>query len=200
MLLQHGKGQMKSKTIGIKAMIDRQSKRNERGHAISEFATALIVLIAFVFAPLFNISIIPIRYLIVQGALTEMSHRIVLCEKRSEAYQMLATDPWLTKILDKCSVTVTNPKLTMTIISQDGTSKTSVDGGDMIPAEWLPDGAKKPSLYSMEISADCSIPPMFSATAGLPGFTSPVTMHMHVASPWENFSRDPNTSQYFVNE
>lgn len=200
MLLQHGKGQMKSKTIGSKAMIDRQSKRNERGHAISEFATALIVLIAFVFAPLFNISIIPIRYLIVQGALTEMSHRIVLCEKRSEAYQMLATDPWLTKILDKCSVTVTNPKLTMTIISQDGTSKTSVDGGDMIPAEWLPDGAKKPSLYSMEISADCSIPPMFSATAGLPGFTSPVTMHMHVASPWENFSRDPNTSQYFVNE
>lgn len=191
---------MKSKTIGIKAMIDRQSKRNERGHAISEFATALIVLIAFVFTPLFNISIIPIRYLIVQGALTEMSHRIVLCEKRSEAYQMLATDPWLTKILDKCSVTVTNPKLTMTIISQDGTSKTSVDGGDMIPAEWLPDGAKKPSLYSMEISADCSIPPMFSATAGLPGFTSPVTMHMHVASPWENFSRDPNTSQYFVNE
>lgn len=191
---------MKSKTIGIKPITSRQGNRNESGHAISEFATALIVLIAFVFAPLFNISIIPIRYLIVQGALTEMSHRIVLCEKRSEAYQMLATDPWLTNILDKCSVTVTNPKLTMTIIAQDGTSKTSVDGGDMIPAEWLPDGAKKPSLYSMEISADCSIPPMFSATAGLPGFTSPVTMHMHVASPWENFSRDPNTSQYFVNE
>ncbi|MBL0185922.1 MAG: hypothetical protein IPP97_09345 [Candidatus Obscuribacter sp.] len=191
---------MKSNSNGSKAVRLKQTGRCMRGHAISEFAAALIVLIAFVFAPLFNISIIPIRYLIVQGALTEMSHRIVLCEKRSEAYQMLASDPWLTNILDKCSVTVTNPKLTMTIISQDGSSKTSVNGGDMIPAEWLPDGAQKPSLYSMEISADCSIPPMFSATAGLPGFTSPITMHMHVASPWENFSRDPSTSQYFVNE
>ena len=174
--------------------------RKARGHAITEFAVGLIVLIAFVFAPLFNIAIVPIRYLIVEGAMTEMAHRIVLCEKRSEAYAMFTSDPWFNSILEKCSVTVANPKLTLTIISKDGSSQTTVANGVAIPEQWLPDGSNKPSLYSMGLSADCSIAPLFSSAAGLPGFTSPITMHLHTSSPWENFGRNPVTTQYFVNE
>ena len=74
-------------------------RRKASGHGLTEFAVGLIVLIAFVFAPLFNIAIIPIRYLIVEGAMTEMAHRVVLCEKRTEAYNMFSQDPWFTSIL-----------------------------------------------------------------------------------------------------
>ncbi|HNM48300.1 MAG TPA: hypothetical protein PKN86_01315, partial [Candidatus Obscuribacter sp.] len=52
--------------------------RNRSGHAMSEFAAALIVLISFIFMPLLNISIIPVRYLMAQGVLNELSHRVVL--------------------------------------------------------------------------------------------------------------------------
>ena len=72
--------------------------------------------------------------------------------------------------------------------------------GDTIPAEWLPDGAKAPNLYSMELSADCAIAPFVECTPGLPGFTSPITMRLKAASPWENFGRDPATQEYYVNE
>lgn len=167
---------------------------------MAEFAAALIVLISFVFAPLVNVSIVPIRYLIVQGAMTEMSHRIALCEKRSEAYSMFTADPWFNSILEKCGVNISNPKLTLTIMSKDGSSKTTVNNGEAVPAEWLPNGSKEPSLYSMELSADAAVPPLFSMTAGLPGFTSPITLRLHTASQWENFSRDPLTTAYFVNE
>ncbi|MFA7337869.1 MAG: hypothetical protein WC028_13865 [Candidatus Obscuribacterales bacterium] len=188
------------KPVSLDSRSHRAKQRKASGHAITEFAVGLIVLIAFVFAPLFNIAIIPIRYLIVEGAMTEMSHRVVLCEKRTEAYAMFTQDPWFTSILEKCSVTIANPKLKLTIVSKDGSSQISVPNGVPIPAEWLPDGSFQPSLYSMELSADCSIAPLFSSAAGLPGFTSPITLHLHTSSPWENFSRNPITSQYFVNE
>ncbi len=176
--------------------------RNRSGHAMSEFAAALIVLISFIFMPLLNISIIPVRYLMAQGVLNELSHRVVLCDKRSEASAMFAGDGsvWSKSLLSKCGVTVSNPKLTLTIFGKEPADKLVVLAGDTIPAEWLQDGAKAPNLYSMELSADCAIAPFVECTPGLPGFTSPITMRLKAASPWENFGRDPATQEYYVNE
>jgi hypothetical protein len=50
------------------------------------------------------------------------------------------------------------------------------------------------------VTADCDISPLFNAGAGLPGFTSPVTLHMSSQAQWENLGRDPETTFYYINE
>lgn len=69
-----------TRTSGNPKLSFHSRRRKASGHGLTEFAVGLIVLIAFVFAPLFNIAIIPIRYLIVEGAMTEMAHRVVLAK------------------------------------------------------------------------------------------------------------------------
>lgn len=175
-------------------------KRSTRGHSMVEFATALIALISFVFVPLVSLGMIPVRYLIAQGVLTELSHKLVLCDKRSGAYDLFWTDPWPDAILSRCGIKVENETLNLRILGQADNSATTVGEGQMISAEWLPNGAKGPCIYSMRIDADFSVEPVFKSCPGIPGLTSPVTFKVHCDSPWENLGRDPITSQYFVNE
>jgi hypothetical protein len=176
------------------------NRRKSTGQAMSEFSTSLIVLISFVFLPLINLGIIPVRYLIAQGVLTEMTHRLALCEKRSQAHSLLDSDPWFRSVLSKCGVTISNTKLTMSAYSKDAESMLSVTSGQAIPDTWLPNGEKEPTLYTLGLACECSISPLFSGCDGLPGITSPVAISIKSASPWENISRDPETSNYYLNE
>jgi len=173
--------------------------RRKSGHAISEFAAALIVLVTFVFAPLINVGIVPIRYLMAQGVLTELCHRVVLSERRSEAISLFTNELWSKSVLQKCGVEVSNAKIGLTVLGKDN-SKLSIVGAEPIPSEWLPGGSMEASVFSLEISVDCAIAPLFQTSPGLPGFTSPVVMKLKASSPWENFGIDPVSQEYFVNE
>jgi hypothetical protein len=165
-----------------------------------EFAMAFITLISFVFVPLVSMGMIPVRYLIAHGVLTELSHKLALCDKRSDAYALFNNDQWSHSILSRCGITVSNPQLTMNIFGQADNSSTAVSAGDPIAAEWLPGGAKGPCIYSLRVAADFSVAPLFNACPGVPGVTSPISFKLHSDSPWENLGRDPVSSQYFVNE
>lgn len=174
--------------------------RNCRAHSMVEFAAALIALVSFVFVPLVSVGMIPVRYLIAQGVLTELSHKLALCDKRSQAYSLFVSDQWSENILSKCGITVSNPKLTLNVLGQADNSSLAVDSAEQVPAEWLPDGAKGPCIYSLRVAADFSVAPIFNTCPGVPGVTSPISFQIHCDSPWENLGRDPVSSQYFLNE
>lgn len=182
------------------AMKGKARRRNNSGHAISEFGASMAVFICLVLAPLIDLSFIPVRYLVTQGVVIELTHRLSLTEKRSDAYALLHNDLWWKVFLDKCGVTVKNPKLRMVVCGQNASQMTSVENsGDELPAEWLPEGSNGPCVYSLELSADCDLPPLFSLGVGIPGFTGPVTIPIKARSQWENLGRDPQTGSYYIN-
>lgn len=174
--------------------------RRRSGSAMTEFSGAMVIFILFIFTPLLNIGILPVRYLIAHGIMTEMTHRMAVCEKRSDASKLFKTNVWWTNLLKACGVAVKNQEVVLVIVDSSGSSKNSVALGDMLPVDKLPNGTGGPFMYSVQLSADCDISPLFNAGAGLPGFTSPVTIHLNSQAQWENLGRNPETSSYYINE
>jgi hypothetical protein len=183
-------GNMKGKT----------KARNTSGSSMTEFSGALIIFILFMFLPLINIGIMPVRYLIAHGTMSEMVHRMAVCEKRTDAYKLLQTNTWWTTFLGKCGVAVKSPEATIIIVGKDGADKTSVKLNNMLSNDLLPNGDKGPFMYSIQLSAKCDIAPLFNGGAGLPGFTKPITFNMSSQAQWENLGRDPETKEFYVNE
>ena len=175
-------------------------KRRTSGSSMTEFSGAMVIFILFIFAPLINVGILPVRYLIAHGVMTEITHRMSVCEKRSEAKNLLQTNTWWTNLLAACGVKVKDPKASLIIVDKDGGSKSSIAINGTIADNLLPNGTGGPFMYSIQLSADCVISPLFNAGAGLPGFTSPVTLHMSSQAQWENLGRDPETTFYYINE
>lgn len=167
---------------------------------MTEFSGALVIFILFIFAPLINIGILPVRYLIAHGVMAEMTHRMAVCEKRSVALNLLKTNKWWEAFLASCGVAVHNTEASLIIVGKSGNDKTSVLLGNALSDDQLPNGNKGPYMYSIQLASDCDIAPLFNAGAGLPGFTSPVTFHLSSQAQWENLGRDPQSSLYYVNE
>ncbi|MBX9668087.1 MAG: hypothetical protein K2X93_10735 [Candidatus Obscuribacterales bacterium] len=182
-------------------MKNRSRLRNKRGHGIPEFGAAMVVFICFFLTPIIDLSFVPLRYVIAQGVVTELTHRLSLSEKRSDAYTLLGADTWWQTFLSNFGVTAHNPKLRLVVCGHDSSNMTSVNTAlGSLSDEWLPEGANAPCVYSLELSVDCELPPLFNFNVGLPGFTEPLTMTIKSRSQWENLGRDPQTSKYFVNE
>lgn len=167
---------------------------------MSEFSGALIIFILFMFLPLINIGIMPVRYLIAHGTMSEMAHRMAVCEKRTDAYKLLQTNTWWKTFLAKCGVAVKSPEASMVIVGKDGSSKTSVNLNNNLSDDLLPNADKGPFMYSIQLRAQCDIAPLFNGGAGLAGFTKPVTFNMSSQAQWENLGRDPETTYFYINE
>ena len=181
----------------MKEMKPRRSRKF--GSSMTEFSGAMVIFILFIFAPLINVGILPVRYLIAHGILTEMTHRMAVCEKRTEASKLLKTNLWWTTLLGACGVAVKNPEASLIAVDQGG-SKKAVSMGDPLTVDLLPNGTKGPFMYSIQLTADCDISPLFNAGAGLPGFTMPVTIRLSSQAQWENLGRNPETTFYYLNE
>ena len=178
-----------------------KTKRNKNGSSLTEFGPALIVFICMFLIPVIDISFVPLRYLISQGVLNEITHRLAVVEKRSEAYTKLNTDLWWRNFLSNCGVEVSNPKLKLLICGKNETDKLTLNAGADVPDQWLPEGSKGPCVYSLELEADCAISPLYKGeSGGIPGFNSPITFKMQSRSQWENLGRNPRTTEYFINE
>lgn len=174
--------------------------RRQKGHAMLEFAVGLIVFVCFILIPLLDIGFIPVRYFIAQGVINEFTHRLALCEKRTEAYQVLSDEESWKTFLGKCGVTVHEPKLKLIACGKDESDQLSVTKGQMVPDAWLPNGNKGPCVYAFELTTDCDIAPLYPGNGGMPGFTSPITLTLKSKSQWENLGRNPDTTAYFLNE
>ena len=179
----------------------KSRRRNKCGHAISEFGSAMVLFICFFLAPLIDVSFIPVRYLIAQGVLCELTHRLSLAETRTDAYTLLNSETWWQDFLNKFGITAHDTKLKLVVLGKIPSDMTSANSAaDHLTSDWLPEGSKGPCVYSLELSSDCDLPPLFSFDAGLPGFTTPVTLNLKARSQWENLGRNPQTGNFYINE
>lgn len=168
------------------------SSRRQAG-SIAEFGVAIMVLICFVLLPLLNLSFIPVRYVMCEGIMSELTRRLAHSDKFSEAQTIMAKDQWWKNVLATCGVTTKGETLRMVVTTSDGTKAITSEGGKL-PDEWLPGGANGPCIYSLEVKADCTIAALYQ------GPFPPVNMTIRSHSQWENLSKDPESLKYFINE
>ena len=178
--------------------------RSQKGQ-IAEFAPALIVFVCFILAPLVDIGILPVRYFIANGVVTEYTHTLSLAESRKKAHDMLVAnsgeDYWWKDFLTNCGMTVHEPKLKLIVCGANASDKIELAANQLVPEEYLPGGSKGPCVYSMDLVVDIDIPPLYNGgSSGLPGFTSPITMKFESRSNWENLGRNPVSREFYLNE
>ncbi len=173
--------------------MNRSRKRKQNGN-ISEFGAALITLICFVILPLLNLSFIPVRYMLCEGALNELTRRLAHCEKLTEAQDTLKKDNAWKTILDRCGVTISGERLSLLVTTSDGTRGIVLNPGGQLSDEWLPGGANGPCIYSLSVKANFTIAALYQ------GPFKPVTITITSHSQWENLSKNPKSLNYFINE
>lgn len=179
---------------------DKTGTRKAKGAALAEFTAAFLVFVVFFFIPLVNLSFIGVRYLIAQGAVQEFAHRLALAEKRSDAYATLSSDSWWSDFCNKCGVEVSGKNLDLLICGADSSQKVRLHAGQPVSSDWLPGGSHSPCIYTLDLSVNLSIPPIYQAGPAIPGLTAPIPFRLDGRSAWENMSRNPITSEYFINE
>jgi hypothetical protein len=172
--------------------------RNRNG-SMHEFAPAFVVFVCFILIPLIDVAAIPIRYFIAQGVISSVAQKLSLAESRTEAASIANESGWK-QFLATCGVTVHPKPLKLVVCGKNEGDKIALGPAEAVPAQWLPSGTKGPCVYSMELAVDADIPPLYHGSAGLPGFTAPVTMKLACRSNWENLGRDPATRSYYINE
>ena len=175
-------------------------RRQAKGAALTEFAAAFVTLVIFFFVPLVNMSFIGVRFFIMQGAVQEFAHRLALAEKRSDSYTTLASDSRWSDYCNNCGMTIEHKNLDLVICSSTNASQIRLHAGQPVPAQWLPGGTNSPCVYTYDLSVSLSIPPIYTGVPAIPGITAPLTFTFDGRSAWENLSRDPISSEYFINE
>lgn len=169
-------------------------RRSQRGSSLAEFGPALCVFFCFVFIPLINLGFIPVRYMVSQCAHSALVSKLAQCEKRSDAYTLMKEDQRWKDLLSKFGVTVSSERLTLSATTGDGAQRISVLQGQELPATWLPGGANAPCIYSLSLTSNCSIAPVFP--------DKDIDISLFASAQWENLSRDPSSTKlaYFINE
>ncbi len=177
----------------------RHQGRSTSG-SITEFGAALVILICFVLVPLVNVSFISARYMLCQGVLSELTSRLSHCEKPSDAYTTAKGESWKA-IIAKFGAGVSGERISILAVAGDGSRTATFTQGQKWPKEWLPGGSYGPCVYSLVVTCDCSITPVYKGCV-IPGLDKPITISLKSNSQWENLSRDPksNSLAYFIEE
>jgi len=173
-----------------------------------EFAAGMIILVFFVFIPLLDLTIVPIRWMLAQELVNDYARKLALCETFSRSYRTLEADPSLTTRLQRLggvSVQSLHLRLRITRIFQTPHAPEVfiVEDPTRIPAAWLPDGGKAPCSYSMELDVHSLMSPAIlfpNKGWSIPGLTVPFPLLISATHEWENVGRNPLTGKFFLNE
>ncbi len=186
----------------------KQAKpRTKCGTALTEFTAGMVLFFCFLFVPAIDMSFVPVRYLLVDSYLETIVHHMALSEKRSDAISYLNTGAWKADV-EKWGVKVKNAKATLVINDNTGGKTLTVEAGNPVPPNWLPNSIKKGQalVYSLELTVDADVPPLYSSDIGLPGFNKAIAFTFRHRDQWENLSANPlsttgpNNLDYYVNQ
>lgn len=181
----------------------RESRRNSRGQAISEFGAAIAILICLILIPLLSLAFVPLRYSMCQGVVQELVTRLAHSEKRSDAYSTLANDDRWVKTLSGFGAQVNSATLVLVASSaKDSSKQIVIQRSGSIPKEWLPDGKMAPCIYSLHLDCECAIAPLFGAGGVITGINAPINLNVSSSAHWDNLSRDPKSSSlaFYIDE
>lgn len=175
----------------------RVKSRGVSGAALAEFAPALLVLF-FLLIPLIDLVIAPIRCLVAAELLVDLTRKLALSKKWSEAVSLSEADRWHQQFADKWGIKLKEPKLAL-ICSNEFQSVT-IPNGQAIPPAWLPNGANAPCDYLLQMSMDAEISLLDLGRVGFVDLREPIRLTLRANSHWENLGRDPDTNGFYINE
>ena len=179
----------------------RRKRRNAIGAQIAEFGAALSVLL-FAVILFVNIVVLPVRWYMTRELMLGFIQKLAICETFSEALSLLSSEPSLEEQMNH-SIGVKARQIRCAINISDRTERIySVGQPGAIPPTWLPNGPNGPYIYSLQLSADVEIAPLFAMQIEpkIPGLTGPILVPISLETNWEHLGRDPHTKSYFVNE
>jgi len=183
-------------------------KRRALGSQIVEFGAALFLLFVFIFLPLLDLAIVPIRWMMAQELINTYVRTLAMCETYAQSLRTMEADPSLrARLLNIGGIEVTSTTLHLTItrisVNGDMTKFIEVHKPGAIPAEWLPDGKLAPCQYLMVLDVKAAISPAVLLNWGalsIPGLTKPIPTSIVVLHDWGNLGKDPTSEKYFINE
>ncbi len=182
----------------------RTGRRTARGLALAEFGPSLAIYILVVLVPMIDIGTAFVRYWMAYSVMNTTIHRMSVEDKISDVATKLKTDRSWQKLIDNCGVRVDKAALSLHIVSAGNQDKSiDVPYPAPVPADWLPNGKSGPYIYYLNLTLSTRIQPLFQMNFGgldIPGLTASVPMRFSASSAWENLARDPDTTQYFLNE
>lgn len=192
----------------FKGQARRFRGRSQGGSQITEFAAALVLLVALVLLPVVDLTIVPIRWMLAQEIVTGYARRLALCETLSQCHRTLEMDPSLRSKLESLGglgVESIKVRLRVSRVFQSPHPKEVllVERPRSIPPSWLPDGVKAPCLYTLELEVKTLLSPavLFRNTGcQIPGVTAPFPLLLTAAHEWAHYGRNPSTGSYFLNE
>ncbi|MDZ4731731.1 MAG: hypothetical protein SH820_17515 [Xanthomonadales bacterium] len=175
---------------------------------LTDFSAALILLIFLVFVPLIDLTIVPIRWMLAQELVNGYARRLSLCETFSESRMRMDADPSLrTKLHNLGGVTTEsiNLRLRITRIFRYPHAEEFIlaEKPRQIPADWLPNGAKAPCSYQLELNVRSQMSPAILLPlkgVSIPGLTKPIPFLISSSHEWANCNPDPATGTFFLNE
>jgi hypothetical protein len=188
--------------------INQRRVRSRTGSHIVEFAAGICILVGFVIVPLIDLAVLPVRWMLAQELVNDYTRKLALSENFSQSFERLHADPSLKTRLQKLGgVLVRDVDLQMRIsrVAAQSTTRDEIVWNRPLnlPAAWLPDGAKSPCAYSLELLVHASIAPaiIFPIEGiSVPGLTCPVPVVISASHTWGNLGRNPSTGNFFVNE
>lgn len=175
------------------------------GSQISEFGAALVLLITCIIIPLIDLGIVPIRYGLAKSIVGSKVHQLAQHETLKQAFKTNQEDVSFEDALKRIGgVVVRSSELSLIIESTKlkGQTKT-IDRPGSIPKGWLPEGANCPCIYSLSLTTNADVYPLFTISipkVDIPGLTKPISTQVNAVSTWENLGRDPSTGEFFINE
>lgn len=183
-------------------------KHRTLGSQMAEFGAALFLLFAFIFVPLLDLAIVPIRWMMAQELINTYVRTLAMCETYTQSLRTIEADPSLrTRLIKIGGVQVTSIGLHLTInrISASSATDRSIDiyNPGAIPVDWLPDSKRGPCQYLLVLDVKAAISPAVLVNWGalaIPGLTKPIPISITVLHDWGNLGKDPSTGQYFLNE
>jgi len=184
---------------------ENKIKRDIAGQHLPEFTAAFTILLLGVFVPLINLSIVPVRYGMVQSQFDARIHELAQLGRLSEAIKADDATALNQNALNKISgCNVRDEQVHLCISSMKRTDRTiNISDPGTITSDWLPDGALSPCDYSLVLQAQVDISPIVTFAlfgAKIPGLTGPLTCEISKAAEWENSGRDAATGKFFINE
>jgi hypothetical protein len=183
-------------------------KRRRSGAQLMEFAAAITVL-ALVIIPLVDLSLVPVRWMLVQELVNGYSRQLAFCETFGQCCQMLEADASFKEKLKSFSgVGIDYAKVQMRITRIGGEGRPQeeliVSHPREIPPAWLPNGAKGPCIYALDLQVRSAIAPAVlmpkSSIASVPGLNAPFEFSISSSREWANLGRNPLTNKFFLNE
>ena len=183
----------------------RSVGRTECGAAqVTEFGAALFLLLGCIVLALLNMAIIPVRYGMGKSIVTAEVRRLARSESFGEALASVTAETSKWQQLNAIGgIDVKETELSMTVESTKTKRVEIFRAPKTIPARLLPDGSDCPCVYLLDLKVDVAIHPLVSVSwtnIHIPGLTGPIPIRFHEVAAWENLTRDPVTSDFFMNQ